>query len=99
MRLRRDVRLDGVRQGVDAGEGGDLGGLRDGHFRIEDGDVERGLAVAAGHLEVRLLVGDQGDTTGPRCRCRTVVGTPIDGSIGFVGLAEALVVGHRRRRW
>ncbi len=58
--LRRHIRFDGVRQGVDAGQGGDLPWLRDGDFRIEDGGGEGGLAIAAGHLEVRFLVGDEG---------------------------------------
>ena len=55
-----DVRFDGVRQGVDAGQGGHLGRLRQGHFRIENGDAKGGLAIAAGHFHVRRIVGDEG---------------------------------------
>ena len=70
-----------------------VGRLRDGHFRVEDGDAEGGLAVAAGHFQVRLLVGDQGERLGLAAGAGR--GRHADGRQHRLGrLAEALVVGH-----
>ena len=53
---------------VDAGGGGDLARLGGGEVGVEDGDAGAGLDVEAGHLVVRLGIGDQrrrlGLTTG-----------------------------------
>ena len=48
-----------MRDGVDAGAGGDVARLREGQFRVEDGDFRGGFGVAASHLFVSLGVGDQ----------------------------------------
>ena len=79
----RHVRLDGVRDGIVAGHRGDVARLRHGQLRIEKRDAERRFRIAAGHLGVRLAVGNE------RIDCASlpvpaVVGTPIDGSIGRV---------------
>ena len=91
---RRHIRFDGVRQGVDAGEGGDLRRLRDGDFRIEDRCREGGFAVAAGHFQVRLLVGDQGERLGLAAGARRRRHADRR-QHRLLGPAEALVVGHR----
>jgi hypothetical protein len=57
--LGGDEGLDRMADGVEAGAGGDLARLGEGERGIEQCDARHRLAVAARHLLVRLLIGDQ----------------------------------------
>ena len=82
-----------MRNRVDAGDGADARRLGDRHFGVEDGGTERGLAVAAGHFQVALLVGDQ--RVGLGLAAGAGGGGHGDGRQHRLGgLAEAAVVGH-----
>ena len=88
---RGDVALHGVGDGVIAGCGPNRGGLRYRQDRVENRYSECGLRVAAGHLDVRDGVGDQGVALGFAARAGRG-GDADHGEHRLRGLTVALVI-------
>jgi hypothetical protein len=62
--LAAHIRLDCVRQRVDAGVSGQSGGHRQGQFEVDDGGDRQERGPRAEHLLVRGAVGDDGELGG-----------------------------------